>query len=198
MTLKVPTFRSYKRVTSLLFALSLAACGGSSGRTASVSAGPMPTGGSFTGVWHSPQYGEMHLVQTNTTVIGEYEKDHRKGRLQGGVKGNVLRFYWEEERELVQGRSSKTNGRGYFVYEIGDDKRHYIRGEWGIDHDEIGGGTWNAYRLQNRTPELKQGGASDADKAAPSDQVDEEYDPYEDDNSSGTEPAGGDAFEGVL
>ena len=157
----------------------------------------MPTGGSFTGVWHSPQYGEMHLVQTNTTVIGEYEKDHRRGRLQGGVTGNLLRFYWEETRELVQGRSSETNGRGYFLYQVGDDNRHYIRGEWGIDHDEVGGGEWNAYRLQNRSPELKQGGGSDADGQAPTDDGGD-YDPYEDENSSGTEPAGGDAFEGVL
>ena len=27
-------------------------------------AGPMPQGGDYTGVWFSPQYGELHMQQT--------------------------------------------------------------------------------------------------------------------------------------
>lgn len=147
-------------LASLMFGLS--ACGG--GGSANVSPGAMPTNGSFTGVWFSPQYGEMHMLQQGANVIGEYRKDEREGRIQGTAQGDLLRFEWTEERMLVQGRPTITRGRGYFQYRVGDDDRHNILGEWGIDDDETGGGEWNAYRLRNRRPELStdsSGGGSD-------------------------------------
>src|SRR5688572_7662695 len=48
-----------------------------------VQVGPMAEGGSFTGVWFSPQYGEMPLEQNGSSAIGRYSKDERSGRLQG-------------------------------------------------------------------------------------------------------------------
>jgi len=139
----------------LVYALftALTGCGGASGR-ADVTPESMPAGGTYTGVWFSPQYGEMHLEQNGSTVIGEYTKDDRAGKIQGTVQGNLLRFAWTEERELVVGRSNINRGRGYFRYVLGDDGRHNILGEWGIDDAEYGGGPWNAYKLRNRRPQI--------------------------------------------
>lgn len=136
----------------------LAGCGGSGG-SANVDIGPMPDGGNFTGVWHSPQYGEMHMVQTGSAVVGRYQKDERRGRIQGTVQGDVLRFEWTENREMVAGVPQTTRGRGYFKYTVDESGTHNILGEWGIDDSETGGGAWNAYKMQNRDPEIEEGTA---------------------------------------
>lgn len=142
-------------VASLVLApLVIGGCGGGG---VNIPEGPMPQGGSFSGVWHSPQYGEMQMVQTGQSVVGEYTKDERTGRVQGTVRGNVMRFEWSEQREMVAGRPITTRGRGYFRYAIGDDGDHYIRGEWGVDDNMTGGGEWNAVRDRRRQPTLHQG-----------------------------------------
>src|SRR5689334_7488938 len=106
------------RTNRWLGVLLLACVAGCGGGGVNIPQGPMPQGGSFTGVWHSPQYGEMQMVQTGNSVVGEYTKDERSGTLQGTVQGNVMRFEWSEERELVAGRPVITRGHGYFVYAI--------------------------------------------------------------------------------
>jgi hypothetical protein len=143
----------------LIVSLSLAACGGAQGR-ADVEPEKMPPQGSFTGVWSSPQYGEMHMRQSGSHVIGRYEKDQRKGRIQGTVEGDLMRFQWEEKRELVRGDPTVTRGRGYFKYKIGQDGKHYLVGEWGLDDNETGGGPWRAYKLEGRKPEVNTSGGS--------------------------------------
>jgi hypothetical protein len=193
-----------KSRTFALIAMLLGACGGGGGR-ADVTIGPMPQGGSYTGVWFSPQYGEMHMVQTGQNVIGEYTKDERHGRIQGTVNGNVMRFEWNEEREMVGGLPQVTRGRGYFRYEIGQDERHNLLGEWGLDDNEIGGGDWNAYRMRNRRPQLStdsQGGATGEDGMTPfeseggGDTFDSEGDDSGGgDSDSGDSDSGGDALD---
>ncbi len=136
--------------------MAIAGCGGGG---VSIDEGPMPSGGSFTGVWHSPQYGRMELVQTGQQVVGHYTKDERTGRIQGTARGNVLRFEWSEQRELVAGRPITTRGRGYFRYAIGDDSDHYLRGEWGVDDAVTGGGEWNAVRDRRARPSVDSGGS---------------------------------------
>jgi len=135
--------------------LVMAGCGGGG---VSIDEGPMPSGGSFTGVWHSPQYGRMEMVQTGQQVVGHYTKDERTGRIQGTARGNVMRFEWSERRELVAGRPITTRGRGYFRYAIGDDSDHYIRGEWGVDDAMTGGGEWNGVRDRRARPTVDTGG----------------------------------------
>ena len=120
----------------------------------------MPEGGSFTGVWHSPQYGEMQMVQTGNQVVGEYTKDERRGRIQGTVQGNVMRFEWSEERELVAGRPIVTRGRGYFRYAIDDARDHVVLGRWGHDSNMTDGGEWNAVRDRRRQPSLSGAGGT--------------------------------------
>lgn len=138
------------------------ACGGGGG-SADIDPGPMPENGTYTGVWHSPQYGEMHMVQTGSAVVGRYVKDERSGRIQGTVQGDVLRFEWTEGREMVSGVPSTSRGRGYFRYTIDDSGTHNILGEWGIDDSETGGGPWNAYKMRNRRPEVEPAGAGGED-----------------------------------
>ena len=150
------------RSSVLFIGLFISACGGGGG-SANVDVGPMPDGGNFTGVWHSPQYGEMHMVQTGSAVVGRYTKDERSGRIQGTVQGNVMRFEWTEAREMVAGVPSETRGRGYFQYTVDDSGTHNILGEWGIDDSETGGGPWNAYKMRNRRPEVEQTGEGGED-----------------------------------
>lgn len=157
--------------TTLLFgsvtmalAMATAGCGGGIQR-ANVDPEAMPNGGTFTGVWNSPQYGEMHLIQHGDRVVGEYKKNERRGIIRGKVQGNVLRFQFEERRELVQGNPNIAHGRGYFRYLVDPaDGSHKLLGEWGVDNSETGGGEWNAVKLETRDPKLKRakapGGAS--------------------------------------
>lgn len=159
--------------------LAVAGCGGGG---VSVPEGPMPQGGSFTGVWHSPQYGRMEMVQTGQQVVGEYVKDERTGRIQGTVRGNVLRFEWSESRELVSGRPVTTRGRGYFRYTIGEDGDHYVEGEWGVDDNMSGGGEWNAARDRRARPTMGTDGASST--SGSSDSNIEEFDSADDSDSS--------------
>lgn len=173
-------------VGALVIAL-LVGCGGSAKR-ADVDPEPMPDNGSFSGVWSSPQYGEMHMVQTGSQVVGEYKKNERRGRFQGTVQGDLLRFQWEERRALVRGRPTITKGRGYFKYEIGEDERHYIVGEWGLDDAETGGGPWRAYKLKGREPKLRSSGG---DSGGGGQQAPPPEDDYED-TAPAEEPAAAD------
>ena len=141
--------RMRSTVLSALLVTLAAACGGGS---ANIRIGTMPPGGTFHGVWQSPQYGEMHMCQTGSQVVGDYVKNERQGRIQGTIQGDVLRFQWEEEREMVVGRPQITRGRGYFRIEQAENDDWYIRGEWGHDDSETGGGPWNGVKLRRRDP----------------------------------------------
>ena len=180
----------------LLLTVCLApACGGSG---ANLHAGPMPEGGNWHGQWQSPQYGEMHLCQTGQQVRGDYTKNERHGTLTGTVQGDLLRFSWEERRELVQGRPVITRGHGYFRYTIGEDTDHYFRGEWGIDDAYTGGGPWNGVRMRNRQPTRCMGSSGGEAASSTDDGDDGDYDgDYDDSSSSGSQDGGDDDLSGL-
>jgi hypothetical protein len=143
-----------RKLPFVLIAFILAAgCGGPA--VEMVKAGPMPEGGDFTGVYHSPQYGEMNLVQNGNSVIGEYKKDERTGRINGSVDGDVLRFDWVEKRALVLNKPVESKGKGYFRYMIdASTKEHVLKGEWGSGNQMKGGGPWNAWKSLKAKPQL--------------------------------------------
>ncbi len=143
-----------RTISAMVLGAALSLVGGCGGSGVNIPQGPMPQGGSFSGVWHSPQYGEMHMVQTGAQVIGEYTKDERRGRIQGTAQGNVLRFEWTEQREMVSGVPVTTRGRGYLVYAIDDARDHVVQGRGGVDNDNNSGGEGNAARDRRRQPTL--------------------------------------------
>jgi hypothetical protein len=152
----------------------LMGCGGSG---ASVSAGPMPEGGSFSGVYFSPQYGEMNFIQNGSALVGEYKQDERAGKIQGEVDGDLLKFEWVERKAMVSNRPQETRGRGYFRYMVdASNGEHLIKGRWGVGDDDTGGGEWNAYKSKKREPHLssESSGESSSGGEQSSDPVDSE------------------------
>jgi hypothetical protein len=134
--------------SAILFAT---ACGGGG---ANLQAGTMPEGGTFSGVYFSPQYGEMHLVQNGSAVHGKFKKDERYGDIQGEAEGNLLRFTWTEHKAMISNRPQTTEGSGYFHYlEDPGSGDHVLKGRWGLGDDETGGGEWNAYKSRSREPD---------------------------------------------
>jgi hypothetical protein len=130
------------------------ACGGSG--TEEIKPGPMPENGTFSGVYFSPQYGEMHMVQNGSAVVGKYKKDERAGTLQGEANGDVMRFEWTEFKALVSNRPQQTRGHGYFRYMVdASNGDHLIKGRWGLNDDNTTGGEWNAYKSRTREPDME-------------------------------------------
>jgi hypothetical protein len=141
-----------------VIALSLIIVGCGGGAAESIKTAPMPEGGDFTGVYHSPQYGEMNLVQTGNSVVGEYRKDERAGRINGSVEGNLLKFDWIERRALVLNKPVESKGKGYFHYLIDPaNNEHVLKGEWGNGDQRTGGGPWNAWKSLRAKPQLSGG-----------------------------------------
>lgn len=165
-------------VLVLVGAPALHGCGGA--QTHSITVGALPAGASFTGVWFSPEYGEMHVEQSGATAIGRYTKDERTGRLQGSIEGDVMRFEWTEQRELIVGRPVETKGHGYFkIYKNDAEDTWNLKGEWGTDASEHGGGPWNAVKSKTRRPDVAGTGGSTSAGSTGSDNSDS------DDSSSG-------------
>jgi hypothetical protein len=181
-------------------ALLAAGCGGGSVERADVDPGPMPENGTFTGVWFSPQYGEMQMRQTGVNVIGEYTQNERSGSIQGTVQGDLLRYEWREKRELIAGRPRETRGRGYFQLKLDENGDFVIVGEWGHDNSEVGGGPWRAVRSRTRTPRLSTDTGSTETSGGESSYSDPGGGDTIDDDGSSTDESGGEdsgGFDGV-
>ncbi|MEI8255672.1 MAG: hypothetical protein WCJ30_08375, partial [Deltaproteobacteria bacterium] len=71
------------------------------GQRLNLTQGAMPAGQTFTGVYRSPQIGEIQIVQTGDAIVGQYEYDrgscHVRARIEGTASGNLLRFNWRED-----------------------------------------------------------------------------------------------------
>lgn len=176
------------------YILLLCAAVGCGGGEVNVKSEPMPEDGTFTGVWFSPQYGRMDMVQTGNNLVGEYEKDGRKGKIQGTVEGDLARFTWTETRELVSGLPSETTGRGYFKYEVDPSTgEHKIVGQWGMKDKMTGGGPWNAVKSPKLEPELSSGGGTSGGDSGGSD-----FDSYGDESGTDTSEPSTDPVDDLL
>jgi hypothetical protein len=141
--------------------------GGLNAKIASVKKGPMPDGGSWTGVYYSPLYGWLHLVEEGDLVTGRWIRPRRDrwGELSGESDGNVLKFDWKEYEYGLVGPNSNKSGKGYFVYSRpeGDNVDDRIAGEIGKGDDEVGA-PWDGVKQRNQKPDLQSiGGASPSD-----------------------------------
>lgn len=126
-------------------------------KMANVTAGTMPANGTFKGVWYNEAFGELHLVPEGGNVIGKWkDKTHgRWGKMSGTISGDLMKFRWEEHKMGAIGPGATTIGRGYFRFipaEEGYLPR--LKGEWGFEESEVGGGNWDMNRVQDREPDL--------------------------------------------
>ena len=125
-------------------------------------AGAMPADASWTGVYYSPLFGYLHLVERGNHAEGKWMRPDgtRWGEIEGVVDGNLLRFEWAEHSEGLVGPSARREGRGYFVYERpeGTDVDDVVSGEVG-EGDDDRGTTWDAVKQRNLKPDLGNIGA---------------------------------------
>lgn len=117
-------------------------------------AGEMPVGAEWKGVYFSPTYGNLHLIEDGDGITGRWRTAGGEawGELTGKVKGDLLRYEWTEHKIGLVGPSSTSTGHGYFKYfrpENGDSDE--IRGEWGL-HDTETGNPWTATKQRNVQP----------------------------------------------
>ena len=121
-----------------------------------IRAGDMPAGGEWTGVYYSPTYGSLHLIEEGDTIKGRWRTTGGEawGELTGKPDGNLLRYEWVEHKIGMVGPSSTSKGHGYFKYVKPDtadpDK---IEGEWGLN-DAESGSPWSATKQNNVQPNL--------------------------------------------
>ncbi len=135
------------------------ACGGPSGHSANVVAGDMPAGEAWTGVYFHPVFGNLHMVEEGNNIVGKWQRTDKSawGELSGTKVGNVAHFEWTEHKYGLVGPSATVKGKGYFVYKMGPDNIAQLKGEYGIDQDEVGS-TWDCVKQMNgkvpATPDL--------------------------------------------
>ncbi len=127
-------------------------------KLADARAAAMPADGSWTGVYYSPVYGNLHLVQEGNVVRGGWLRPRKDmiGTLQGNADGNLLRFDWQERIDGLIGPNSTKAGKGYLVYARpeGENVDDLIDGAMGRGADEVGLGEWHAIKQRNVKPNL--------------------------------------------
>jgi hypothetical protein len=158
---------SFGKLPRLMFTLALTApltlgvvaCGNNKeeAKHAHVTAGEMPQGGEWQGVYFSPLYGYLHIVADGKAVNGAWRTaaGDAFGELHGEIDGNLLRYEWKERRIGAVGADAVKKGKGYFVYTIPKEgEAHVIKGQWGLDDDDAGN-PWEAVKQKNMPPDLK-------------------------------------------
>ncbi len=149
--------------------LAIAGCGGTENKTASVKPDNMPEGEEWAGVYYHPIYGELHLIEQETNVIGKWKRRDESawGELTGVKTGNVVHFQWKEKKYGLVGPSAESHGKGYFVYKKNENDLGVLDGQWGLGSDEIGS-EWKATKQKNKRPDLKSiSGANPDQTGAP-------------------------------
>lgn len=136
-----------------------------SAKTANVTAGDMPSGANWTGVYFSQLYGYLHLEADGDKVHGKWirpAKD-RWAELNGTTTGDLLRFTWVEHTIGAVGPNSSRSGKGYLKYSrpAGDNVDDTIAGELGVGGDETGE-PWDGIKQRNVVPDLGSIGGTGA------------------------------------
>jgi len=132
-------------------------------KSASVKAGAMPEGESWTGVYFHPVFGYLHLQEEGSNVVGRWKRtDHSHwGEMSGTSNGNVLHYTWKEHKVGMVGASATTHGKGYFVYKVNKENIGELDGEFGLNDSEVGS-SWKNVKQVRMPPDLKSiGGDSE-------------------------------------
>ncbi len=144
--------------------LLLAACGG--GRNAAqmntqIQDAPMPEDGTFAGVWFTT-WGEMTIEVTGSSVVGQFcdEENNRYGRLEGTVRGNVMRFRWTTNDVSMGNRARTTEGSAIVQLRfvpMGENQGQRFEGTWGYGRSNAGGGPIRGDRSRHRSDRFVEG-----------------------------------------
>ena len=100
----------------------------------------MPEGGTYSGLWYSPQYEHMYLHQDGDRVEGVYTY-RAGGTIEGTVEGNMLLFSWHQPGDRGAAQRA-VNGKGYF-HLISEGEEVDLVGQWGYN-DDRSGAPWEA------------------------------------------------------
>jgi hypothetical protein len=148
-------------------------CGPGKAKTPVITAGQMPEGASWKGVYYSQIYGNLHLVEEGGEIKGAWRTvaGEAWGELKGKSDGNLLRYEWVEHRIGMVGPSADRTGHGYFKYTRKASEGNVkdpdeIKGEWGLADSETGN-SWKATRQTNVEPELKSVKPDEVESAQP-------------------------------
>ncbi len=168
MSRSTPRRQLFKIAATMLVAATFATgCGEAAkpAKTAKVTAGSMPDGGDWDGVYYDMLFGNLHMVAEGNLVKGKWQRPRKGqwGKLQGNIDGNLLRFDWEEYVDGLVGPNSRKKGKGYFVYKRpeGENVDDFIEGEIGRGLDEVGI-DWRAIKQRNTKPDLDSIGGAGA------------------------------------
>jgi hypothetical protein len=157
------TKRTLKRIVLLLGLMmpvaGVVGCGGRA-KGPALTAGEMPEGAQWKGVYYSTLYGYLHLEDKGDELKGGWRTvaGDAWGEMTGKADGNLMRFEWEEHRIGMVGPSAQRSGHGYFRYKrtaTAETKApDEINGEWGLAESETGN-SWKATKQINMEPDLK-------------------------------------------
>lgn len=141
---------------AVVLGLSSVACGGGDDpKTAKVTAGEMPEGETWTGVYYHPIYGYLHVQEEGSNVVGRWLRTDKSawGEMSGTKSGNVVHFQWKEHKIGMVGVNATTIGKGVFVYKPGKEGIPEIDGQYGLADSEVGS-DWHMVKQQRMAPEL--------------------------------------------
>lgn len=122
-----------------------------------VQPGTMPSGQEWKGVYYSQMYGFLHLTEDGGAINGAWRTTagDKWGELHGEVKGDLLKYTWEEHKIGAVGPDASSSGSGYFFFRIPKEgEAPEIQGEWGLG-DSNAGQTWSAVKQKNMEPDPK-------------------------------------------
>jgi hypothetical protein len=152
------------RLGAIVTALFLVGCTGAGGTrmNSDIHRGPMPTGGTWAGIWFST-WGEMSLSLQGSSVVGEFcnEEDNRYGRLEGTAQGNVFTFHWMTTDVTMAGSPRTSEGSGIVQFSFlaaGEAQQGHFEGTWGFEESNADGGPLRGDRSSRYSDRFLRGG----------------------------------------
>ena len=109
------------------------------------------------GTYKMDQYGDMHIKQDGTSVIGCYE--FADGLIEGGVEDRVMRLSWTE----ADSEGKRKGGPAVMVFSA-DGKK--LTGAYGLEGEKGFTGVWNGVKTSDdvgncpHAPDLSKGNAA--------------------------------------
>ena len=156
-SLSVVTMTLSLAASAVPFAALPACGGGDDPKSAKVTAGEMPAGESWTGVYYHQVYGYLHMQEQDSNIVARWKRTDQSawGELSGTKAGNVFHFTWKEHKYGLPGPAGESKGKGYFQYKLGKEGGiAELDGQYGLNNDETGS-EWHCVKQQRMAPDLK-------------------------------------------